>query len=322
VAVFVVKKTQSIVIIPPQLYQKLSIRITGLALFIILNVGLLSVVQAAEGIDSRGEVVRNSTCCGCWIDQWAMTAEDARPECGDEILDTDGDGVADDKDKCPGTPKGAKVDADGCELDSGGDGVVDSKDHCPGTPKGAKVDSHGCQKEKPQEQDSDGDGVVDSKDKCPGTPRGATVDRNGCELDSDGDGVVDRKDRCPGTPAGVKVDRNGCAEPVVLKGVNFEHDSAVLTAHAKMVLKHVAKSLKNRPDIKVTVAGHTDSNGSAAYNKMLSQRRADSVRRHLASMGVKAANLKAKGFGEEKPIAPNNTRAGRAENRRVELLMQ
>ncbi len=59
--------------------------------------------------------------------------------------DSDGDGVPDDKDKCPGTPAGAPVDADGCPLDSDGDGVPDYKDKCPGTPAGAKVDANGCQ---------------------------------------------------------------------------------------------------------------------------------------------------------------------------------
>jgi OOP family OmpA-OmpF porin len=59
--------------------------------------------------------------------------------------DADGDGVTDDKDRCPTTPAGAKVDANGCELDSDGDGVVDSKDACPGTPAGVKVDANGCE---------------------------------------------------------------------------------------------------------------------------------------------------------------------------------
>jgi len=292
-------------------------RLIGFALFATLNLGLLSVAQAAYWVDSRGEVVRNSA-GECWQDRWPT--DEVRPECGDKVLDADGDGVPDDKDKCPGTPKGAKVDADGCELDSDGDGVVDSKDKCPGTPKGAKVDRHGCHKMK--EKDSDGDGVVDSKDKCPGTPRGAKVDRNGCELDSDGDGVVDSKDKCPGTPTGLKVDRKGCVEPVVLKGVNFEYDSAVLTAKAKSILNDVAASLKKRHDVKVTVAGHTDSKGSAAYNKALSQRRADSVRKHLVSQGAKSSSLSAEGFGEEQPVTTNDTSAGRAENRRVELRMR
>ncbi len=289
-------------------YGKPNRKIAGFALCVAFGLGLLGVAQAGPQ-----EGAGKSACeCKCWKDRWLV--DEPQKVC---VIDADGDGVIDSKDQCPGTPKGTIVGADGCELDSDGDGVVDSRDQCPGTPKGAKVDRQGCQ----QEQDSDGDGVLDSKDRCPNTVRGAAVDRNGCELDSDGDGVVDRKDRCPGTPAGVQVDRKGCAEPIVLKGVNFENDSAVLTATAKSILDGVAESLKKRPDIKVTIAGHTDSRGSAAYNKMLSQRRAEAVRRYLASQGVKASNLIAKGFGEEQPIATNDTAAGRAKNRRVELRM-
>ena len=69
----------------------------------------------------------------------------AEPEPAPEPGDADGDGVTDDKDRCPNTPAGAKVDANGCELDSDGDGVVDSKDACPGTPAGVKVDANGCE---------------------------------------------------------------------------------------------------------------------------------------------------------------------------------
>jgi len=292
-------------------YNKQSMKLIGFALFLVFNLGLFGTAQAGYKSDSKG-----GAACECWKDRWLT--DDVHSGCECKILDADGDGVTDDKDQCPGTPKGVKVDANGCELDSDGDGVVDRKDHCPGTPKGAKVDKHGCQ----HELDSDGDGVLDSKDKCPGTYRGAAVDRNGCELDSDGDGVVDRKDRCPGTPAGIAVDYKGCAEPIVLKGVNFENDSAVLKPKAKSILNDVTKSLRKRPDVKVTIAGHTDSRGSAAYNKMLSQRRAETVRKYLISHGVKASALKAKGFGEEQPIATNDTSAGRAENRRVELRMQ
>lgn len=63
-----------------------------------------------------------------------------------EVKDSDGDGVPDDKDKCPGTPKGVKVDADGCPIDSDGDGVPDYQDACPGTPRGTPVDTRGCPK--------------------------------------------------------------------------------------------------------------------------------------------------------------------------------
>ncbi|HIO92528.1 MAG TPA: hypothetical protein EYG68_06755, partial [Leucothrix mucor] len=118
--------------------------------------------------------------------------------------DTDGDGVTDSKDQCPGTASGTAVGADGCEKDNDKDGVVDSKDQCPTTPAGTKVGETGC------EGDADKDGVVDSKDQCPTTPAGTKVGDTGCEGDADKDGVADSKDQCPTTPAGTKVGETGC----------------------------------------------------------------------------------------------------------------
>jgi hypothetical protein len=80
-------------------------------------------------------------------------------------------------------------------------------DKCPFTPKGVKVDPDGCP------LDSDGDGVADYLDKCPNTPTGVKVDISGCPLDSDGDGVPDYLDKCPNTPAGTVIDANGCPKP-------------------------------------------------------------------------------------------------------------
>jgi outer membrane protein OmpA-like peptidoglycan-associated protein/opacity protein-like surface antigen len=119
-------------------------------------------------------------------------------------IDSDHDGVPDYLDECPGTPEGVKVNKKGCPLDSDGDGVPDYLDLCPGTPQGVAVDENGCPK------DSDGDGVPDYLDKCPNTPKGAPVDQFGCPLDSDGDGVPDYLDKCPNTPKGVQVDSCGC----------------------------------------------------------------------------------------------------------------
>jgi OmpA-OmpF porin, OOP family len=200
------------------------------------------------------------------------------------------------------------------EGDADGDGVLDSKDQCPGTPAGAKVDANGC------ELDSDGDGVVDSKDQCPGTPAGAKVDAKGCELDSDGDGVVDSADKCPGTPAGATVDAKGCALGIVLKNVHFQNNSGELSAESKATLDLVADSLKARGDIKsIEVIGHTDSSGDAAYNQSLSEKRAKAVAAYLVSQGVDGGILSSKGMGESSPIADNRTAEGRAQNRRVEL---
>jgi len=118
--------------------------------------------------------------------------------------DSDKDGVKDEEDKCPNTPRGAVVDASGCPVDTDGDGVPDGLDQCPNTPKGATVGSRGCT------SDSDADGVPDGIDKCPGTPAGTVVDATGCPKDTDGDGVPDGADKCPDTPAGAKVDATGC----------------------------------------------------------------------------------------------------------------
>ena len=196
--------------------------------------------------------------------------------------------------------------------DSDGDGVPDDRDQCPGTPAGVAVDANGCP------LDTDGDGVPDYKDECPGTPAGVEVNASGCPLDSDGDGVPDYMDQCPNTPAGAEVNALGCEADVVLKDVNFEFDSAKLTPQAESILDGVAQKLQDS-NVRVRVEGHTDSIGTDAYNKDLSQRRANSVKEYLASKGIAESRMQAIGYGEEQPIATNETKAGRAQNRRVEL---
>lgn len=136
--------------------------------------------------------------------------------------------------------------------------------------------------------------------------------------DSDNDGVIDANDRCPDTLSNVKVDKYGC-EIIALKGVHFETNSAKLTSSSLMILDTAANTLKKRGDIKVQVAGHTDSMGSAAYNQQLSAKRAETVRQYLVNKGVNSNNLSARGYGEGEPVASNSNAAGRAENRRVEL---
>jgi hypothetical protein len=228
-------------------------------------------------------------------------------------LDSDGDGVPDYIDKCPGTPKGVKVDARGCPLDSDGDGVPDYKDKCPGTPKGVKVDKNGCP---PPEKDSDGDGVVDSKDKCPGTPKGVKVDKVGCPLDSDGDGVPDHKDRCPDTPKGVNVDVTGCW---IVRDLKFDYNKWDIKPQYYSGLDNAVRVLNLNPTMKVEIQGHTDSVGSDTYNKTLSDKRAKAVMEHIVSKGISANRLTSVGKGELNPIASNETPEGRAQNRRVEF---
>ncbi|WP_447528632.1 OmpA family protein [Vreelandella sp. TE19] len=180
-------------------------------------------------------------------------------------------------------------------------------------PAGVATDAQGCP------LDSDNDGVPDYRDQCPGTPAGVEVDAVGCPIDSDNDGVPDYRDQCPNTPAGVEVNALGCPESVVLQNVNFEFDSAQLTAGAQQVLNGVAERLVNNPDVRVSIEGHTDSVGSAEYNRELSQRRAESVASYLAQRGVPANDMRSIGYGEDRPVTTNDTDQGRAQNRRVEL---
>ncbi len=231
-------------------------------------------------------------------------------------LDSDGDGVTDELDQCPGTPAGRAVDSSGCPLplDDDADGVNNDFDKCPGTPAGAKVDASGC------ELDSDGDGVADSLDQCPNTPTGARVDEKGCELDSDGDGVVDSQDKCPDTPKGDRVDSVGCSfkEEIKLPGVEFETGKAELKPESLSALNMAIATLKRYPELNVEVAGHTDSRGSDALNLDLSSRRADTVLKYLTEGGVTNA-ITSRGYGERQPVASNNTDDGRQQNRRVVL---
>ncbi len=175
------------------------------------------------------------------------------------------------------------------------------------------VDAQGCP------LDSDGDGVPDYKDECPGTPSGVDVNAQGCPLDSDGDGVPDYQDQCPDTPAGEEVNALGCPADLVLHDVNFEFDSATLTSDAEGILDGIAEKLAANESVNVRLEGYTDSVGSASYNKDLSQRRADSVKDYLVSKGVDGDNVTTMGYGEEDPVATNETKEGRAENRRVEM---
>ncbi|MDX1451654.1 MAG: OmpA family protein [Oleiphilaceae bacterium] len=146
--------------------------------------------------------------------------------------------------------------------------------------------------------------------------------------DSDGDGVIDSNDQCADTNAAYKVDTKGCpvmlTEPVSIKlNVQFPTNSAEITPASLSEIKRVADFMKQFDQTRVTVEGHTDDRGRAAYNKALSQKRADAVRTALINeFGVAADRVSAKGYGEEQPVADNNTVEGRAENRRVVAIVE
>lgn len=141
--------------------------------------------------------------------------------------------------------------------------------------------------------------------------------------DLDGDGVLNAHDKCPNTRPGAVVDLDGCeVEAVIsLEGIHFDFDKATLKPEAMAVLNEAAALLQKHERVVVEVAGHTDSKGSEDYNQGLSDRRAGAVKDYLNSKGVKANRLTARGYGESRPVASNDTDEGRAENRRVELIV-
>lgn len=172
--------------------------------------------------------------------------------------------------------------------------------------------------EKPK-VDSDHDGVFDEMDKCPDTPAGVQVDAQGCKLflDDDKDGVENSLDKCPNTPVGAAVNADGCPQTLNLS-INFENNSHQVKEASLPKIEEFANFLKKYKNYTAEIVGYTDSRGSQTYNKKLSQKRADEVKKLLIEKGVEASRLTAIGMGELNPIASNETPEGRAKNRRIE----
>ncbi len=254
---------------------------------------------------------------------------------GCPLGDRDGDGVFDRQDLCPDTPKGANPDPArlGCPLtDRDSDGVFDRDDLCPDQPQGAVPDPQrrGC-----PAGDRDGDGLLDPLDRCPDVQAGPTPDpdRPGCPApDRDRDTVPDFKDACPDQPGAPHPDpkKNGCpslvqiadGKLVILRPVFFATNRDLILPQSFPVLQAVTDALLASPHIKkVSIEGHTDNRGRAAYNVDLSNRRAQSVRRWLVSHSIAEDRVSAVGFGPNRPIADNTSEKGRAKNRRVDFVI-
>jgi OOP family OmpA-OmpF porin len=222
------------------------------------------------------------------------------------------------------------------DKDTDGDGFPDAIDVCPQQAEDGQdpFPADGC----PVTSDRDGDGIVDIQDKCPDDPedRDQLQDTDGCpEKDADGDGVLDVRDACPMVPGIEQGDpkRDGCAakaprklvveaekgELRLLEPVQFETATADLKQVSFPLLDEVVGVMTDAPEIHLAIYGHTDSRGSQAYNRELSQRRAQSVVKYLVSKGIAPERLQARGFGPDKPIASNDTPEGQAANRRVEF---
>ena len=231
----------------------------------------------------------------------------------DGCPDTDGDGIPDNKDACP--EEAGKAELNGCP-DADNDGIADGQDACPNEP--GTPEMNGC-------PDSDADGVADKDDTCPN--EAGPKENNGCPWpDSDNDGVLDKDDACP-DEAGV-AENNGCpAEPKALMDmlsneatvIYFKANSANVGGDATSLIQSLTEMLNKYPNAMINVNGHASSDGSKAYNQKLSEKRANAVKDALVAGGIDATRINAVGYGEDKPIQANNTRKGRAANRRVDF---
>ena len=272
--------------------------------------------------------------------------------------DADGDGVYDTEDNCPYTKgtaesKGcpdSKQETLEDETDTDGDGVIDTEDKCPN--ERGPIRNGGCPPNNDTKNifesgtknasiaagagaiidnkkipvDTDKDGIYDTDDKCPNLSGVAA--NNGCPADTDKDGIYDTDDKCP-NKAGT-AENNGCPKVSIeaedkavlddaLQSVQFAPNRAILLNSSKNVLDLISTVLKKYPDYKVAIQGHTDAIGGDANNLILSKERAKACLDYLVSKGIDPNRMTSDGFGETKPVANNNTKAGRRKNRRVEF---
>ncbi|MDB4953946.1 MAG: OmpA/MotB domain protein [Myxococcales bacterium] len=258
--------------------------------------------------------------------------------------DTDGDGITDDVDKCPteAEDKDGFQDDDGCpDPDNDGDGIPDAADKCPNEAedKDGFQDEDGC-----PDPDNDNDGIADAADKCPNEAedKDGFQDEDGCpDPDNDQDGVLDANDKCPDQPETKNgfQDEDGCPDEIpakvkqftgVIQGINFKTNDAALLPNSNKTLDKAVAVLKEFPELKLEIQGHTDDQpiakgGKFEDNTALSQARAETVRAYFVSKGIEENRVTAKGLGSTVPVEDPKDLKGaklnsaRAKNRRVEF---
>jgi outer membrane protein OmpA-like peptidoglycan-associated protein len=240
-----------------------------------------------------------------------------------KVADKDKDGIEDISDNCPDLP-GPQLTG-GCP-DKDGDGIADKDDSCPDQPGSSA--NKGCPvPEVVEKPDTDKDGVTDTEDKCPTVAGQSRYE--GCPIpDTDGDGINDEEDKCL-TVKGT-VENSGCPPQVIkediiekvniaARSIQFRYTQASLLPSSYPVLDEIVKILEQDPSLKLSIEGHTSSDGNPSANLKLSQERADNVKKYLETKGIQSSRLSARGFGQTQPLNNGKTEAEKALNRRVEL---
>jgi large repetitive protein len=225
------------------------------------------------------------------------------------------------------------------------DGLLDAADRCPDDPEDANdfEDSDGCPD---AARDSDNDTVPDASDGCATEPedRDGIADQDGCpeaDPDGDGDGIRDADDRCPAEPEtlnGIE-DQDGCpdavpppppeapaaapAPPVSLpEPLLFGRKSKNLRPSAQPKLKELLQTMTANPELRITLEGHSSADGSADFNQILSEQRAETVKAWLVKKGIAADRITTRGLGVTQPASEGDNEPARAANRRVEIKAQ
>ncbi len=231
-------------------------------------------------------------------------------------VDQDDDGVSNEIDDCP--ERSGLLKYKGCPVpDEDGDGINDENDKCPNAE--GTVQYRGC-----PVPDTDKDGIPDDKDTCPtvaGLPR-----YNGCAIpDTDKDGVNDELDQCP-TIAGI-AGNNGCEDlqPMlnsIAAALKFDIGQVNIAAKSLKGLDTLVQIMTQYPSTKLMITGHTDNTGKRKINDPLSLSRAKKVQAYLVKKGLAENRTYILGLADTQPIASNETKLGRAQNRRADLTIQ
>jgi outer membrane protein OmpA-like peptidoglycan-associated protein len=270
---------------------------------------VLNIPTASDAADGRSEVTGHDLILSFGLmGTFGGEAKKKAPV----VLDTDGDGIIDQSDACPVVP--GQPSAQGCP-DKDLDTLADSDDRCP--ENAGPVATKGC-------PDQDGDSLVDIDDRCP--PEAGPVELKGCP-DGDADQIANLDDKCPTIPG--LAEHGGCPPPPpievvkkfsgVMKGITFEKNKDIIRKTSFTTLDEAVQVMKDYPQLRLMIEGHTSSEGSRDLNLDLSDRRAKSVKQYMVDKGVAADRIDTKGFGPDAPIADNKTEANRAKNRRIEF---
>jgi OmpA-OmpF porin, OOP family len=250
--------------------------------------------------------------------------------------DNDQDGIPDTQDKCPNEP--GPRENEGCPLhkvhDKDGDGIPDEIDKCPDDPEDFDnfQDKDGC-----PDLDNDKDGIPDKVDVCPNDPEDKDnfEDEDGCpDPDNDKDRILDQNDKCPNEPETYNgfEDEDGCPDKgmvIVQRGkleildkIYFETDKDVIMEKSFPLLDAIAATIKGHPEIAlIEIQGHADERGDDEHNLDLTDRRAHSVMRALEDRSVELGRLRARGYGETRPVCTQHNEDCWSKNRRVEFII-